>query len=172
MFRGFSGLDKAKTFRPRRTHRVGTKRYELHKYAQATLGTGNLYDAVTLPPGEDLNEWLAMNTVDFFNEINLLYGVIAEFCTEATCPVRRTKASQQHRHAQGAGVCSATQSLLRPPAAHYDEASVARLWGAAPRRGPSHHTATSRQSAASRHAAASRSLRPHRPSGDVCRPQV
>eukprot|EP00965_Chrysotila_dentata_P080479 2655406-Pleurochrysis_carterae.AAC.1 len=30
----FSGLDKAKTFRPRRNHRVGTKRYELHKYAQ------------------------------------------------------------------------------------------------------------------------------------------
>ena len=34
MFRGFA-LDKAKTFRPRRNHRVGTKRYELHKYAQA-----------------------------------------------------------------------------------------------------------------------------------------
>ena len=33
MFRGFA-LDKAKTFRPRRNHRIGTKRYELHKYAQ------------------------------------------------------------------------------------------------------------------------------------------
>jgi len=81
------GLDKAKTFRPKRNHRVGTKRYELHKYAQATLGTGNLHDAVTLPEGEDVNEWLAVNTVDFFNEINLLYGVIAEFCTDAECPV-------------------------------------------------------------------------------------
>jgi len=57
-FLGFSGPEKAKTFRPRRTHRVGTKRYELHKYAQATLGAGNLYEAVTLPAGEDLNEWL------------------------------------------------------------------------------------------------------------------
>ena len=78
----FGGVDKAKTFRPKRNHRVGTKRYELHKHAQATLGTGNLHEAVTLPEGEDENEWLAVNTVDFFNEINLLYGVIAEFCTE------------------------------------------------------------------------------------------
>ena len=79
--------DKAKTFRPKRNHRVGTKRYELHKYAQATLGTGNLHDAVTLPEGEDQSEWLAVNTVDFFNEINLLYGVIAEFCTDTDCPI-------------------------------------------------------------------------------------
>ena len=88
MLKAFGGgLDKAKTFRPKRNHRVGTKRYELHKYAQATLGTGNLHDAVTLPDGEDVNEWLAVNTVDFFNEINLLYGVIAEFCTDAECPI-------------------------------------------------------------------------------------
>ncbi|EOD38426.1 hypothetical protein EMIHUDRAFT_224486 [Emiliania huxleyi CCMP1516] len=67
--------EKGKTFRPRRNHREGTKRYQLHKFAQATLGTGNLHEAVTLPAGEDPNEWLAVNTVDFFNEINLLYGV-------------------------------------------------------------------------------------------------
>lgn len=88
MLKAFGGgLDKAKTFRPKRNHRVGTKRHDLHKYAQATLGTGNLHDAVTLPEGEDVNEWLAVNTVDFFNEINLLYGVIAEFCTDTDCPV-------------------------------------------------------------------------------------
>ena len=69
MFKGFAGLDKGKTFRPRRHHKAGTKRYELHKYAQATLGAGNLHDAVTLPDGEDANEWLAVNTVDFFNEM-------------------------------------------------------------------------------------------------------
>ncbi|PWA76849.1 MOB kinase activator-like 1A [Artemisia annua] len=26
-----------------------------------------------LPPGKDLNEWLAINAVDFFNQVNLLY---------------------------------------------------------------------------------------------------
>lgn len=48
---------------------------------------GNLRAAVQLPPGEDRNEWLAVNTVDFFNQINLLYGSITEFCTDATCPI-------------------------------------------------------------------------------------
>ena len=40
-----------------------------------------------LPEGEDLNEWVAVNTVDFFNQINMLYGTITEFCTEDRCPI-------------------------------------------------------------------------------------
>lgn len=59
-------------------------------------------EAVKLPRGEDLNEWLAVNSkliffspsflnlvsaVDFFNEISLLYGTITEFCTADSCPV-------------------------------------------------------------------------------------
>lgn len=63
-----------------------------------------------LPEGEDLNEWLAVNgmencvprnflsggfmlnvlrwatVVDFYNQINLLYGSITEFCSPQTCP--------------------------------------------------------------------------------------
>lgn len=38
------------------------------------------------PPNEDKNEWIAVNTVDFYNEINMLYGSIAEFCTKEGCP--------------------------------------------------------------------------------------
>ena len=105
----FGGVDKAKTFRPKRNHRVGTKRYELHKHAQATLGTGNLHEAVTLPEGEDENEWLAVNTVDFFNEINLLYGVIAEFCTEQACPVMCAGPKYEYMWADG-------QTVKRPMA--------------------------------------------------------
>ena len=48
---------------------------------------GNLRLAVILPEGEDPNEWIAVNTVDFFNQINMLYGTITEFCTEETCPI-------------------------------------------------------------------------------------
>ncbi|KAG0212733.1 MOB kinase activator 1B [Mortierella sp. GBA43] len=51
------------------------------------LGSGNLRVAVHLPEGEDVNEWLAVNTVDFFNQINMLYGTITEFCTPQDCPV-------------------------------------------------------------------------------------
>ena len=34
----FLAGDKAKTFKPKKSHRVGTKRYDLHKHAQATPG--------------------------------------------------------------------------------------------------------------------------------------
>ena len=40
-----------------------------------------------LPPGEDLNEWLAVNTVDFYNAASVLHGTLAEFCTERSCEV-------------------------------------------------------------------------------------
>lgn len=30
---------------------------------------------------------MAVNTVDFFNQINMLYGTITEFCTEENCPL-------------------------------------------------------------------------------------
>lgn len=50
-------------------------------------GSGDLHEAVKLPPGEDLNEWIAVNTVDFFNQINMLYGTLTEFCTAESCPV-------------------------------------------------------------------------------------
>jgi hypothetical protein len=33
------------------------------KHAAATLGSGNLRQAVVLPDGEDLNEWVAVNSM-------------------------------------------------------------------------------------------------------------
>lgn len=35
---------------------------QLKKHIDATLGSGNLREAVRLPPGEDLYEWLAVNS--------------------------------------------------------------------------------------------------------------
>lgn len=35
---------------------------QLREHIDATLGSGNLREAVKLPPGEDLNEWLAVNS--------------------------------------------------------------------------------------------------------------
>jgi MOB kinase activator 1 len=80
-------FDKNKTLREKKHFKKGTKRYELHKKAKDTLGTGDVRQAVRLPEGEDLNEWLATNTVDFFNQINLLYGSITLFCTPTSCPI-------------------------------------------------------------------------------------
>lgn len=41
---------------------LGMQGVQLKKHIDATLGNGNLRDAVRLPPGEDLNEWLAVNS--------------------------------------------------------------------------------------------------------------
>ena len=38
-----------------------------------TLGSGNLEMAVELPEGEDLNEWLAVNTIEFYNDSKNIY---------------------------------------------------------------------------------------------------
>ncbi|XP_076371461.1 MOB kinase activator-like 3 isoform X2 [Tachypleus tridentatus] len=78
---------KGKTFRPRKKFEPGTLKYSLHKRAQASLNSGiNLKQVVRLPHGEDLNDWVAVHVVDFFNRINLIYGTVTDFCREDTCP--------------------------------------------------------------------------------------
>jgi len=84
---------------------------EYLKHAGSQLGlAGNLRLTVTLPEGEDLNEWLAINSMciilfisvcrmdylsffllfflafDFYNQIHMLFRTISEFCTLASCP--------------------------------------------------------------------------------------
>uniref|UniRef100_A0AC35FU75 Uncharacterized protein n=1 Tax=Panagrolaimus sp. PS1159 TaxID=55785 RepID=A0AC35FU75_9BILA len=56
------------------------------KQAYATLGTSELRNAVKLPQGEDLNEWLAVNVSDFFKQVTMLYGTISDSCTVHSCP--------------------------------------------------------------------------------------
>lgn len=90
-------------FRPR-LGKGGATGYQLRQYAEVTLGGGSLRKVVKLPEGEDENEWLAVNSefrqprrepkqgsnsatvVDFYNQINLLYGAITEFCSPQSCP--------------------------------------------------------------------------------------
>jgi len=80
-------FQKEKTFRPKKRFEPGTLRYGLHKAAQASLNSGiNLAQAVKLPKGEDVNDWVAVHVVDFFNRINLIYGTVCDYCTEKTCP--------------------------------------------------------------------------------------
>eukprot|EP01091_Cochliopodium_minus_P016035 TRINITY_DN5882_c0_g1_i1.p1 TRINITY_DN5882_c0_g1~~TRINITY_DN5882_c0_g1_i1.p1 ORF type:complete len:214 (+),score=36.89 TRINITY_DN5882_c0_g1_i1:51-692(+) len=95
-------FQKDKTFRPKKKLNNGNQKLaDLHKQAKATLGSGNLQAAVKLPDREDLNEWLAVNTVDFFNQINLLYGSITEFCTEECCPVMSAGPKFEYHWADG-----------------------------------------------------------------------
>lgn len=59
---------------------------------------------VALPPGEDLSEWLAVNTVDFYNAVNLLYNTLAEFCTAETCATMSAGPKYEYRWADGVKV--------------------------------------------------------------------
>lgn len=47
-------------FKPKKVAE-GTKQYQLRRYAEQTLGSGNLRSAVALPEGEDANEWIAVH---------------------------------------------------------------------------------------------------------------
>jgi MOB kinase activator 1 len=105
----FPGANK--TLR-QRDHAKGGKREKLSQYAKktlATLGSGSMRSAVALPKGEDMKEWVAVNTVDFFNEINLLYGTISEFCTKEKCPVMSAGASVNYLWRDGVKVKKPTE---------------------------------------------------------------
>ncbi|XP_074575467.1 MOB kinase activator-like 1A isoform X4 [Curcuma longa] len=90
-----------KTFRPKKNGTSSNKGARLKRHIDATLGSGNLREAVRLPPGVDLNEWLAVNTDDFFNQVNVLYGTLDEFCTPTSCPVMSAGPNYEYRWADG-----------------------------------------------------------------------
>lgn len=96
-----------------------------------TLGSGNLEIAVELPEGEDLNEWLAVNTIEFYNDsnlillyhkkhfliVNLLYGMLVEFCTTESCPVMSAGPKYEYLWADGTNV----RTPLKVSASEYIE---------------------------------------------------
>jgi len=62
-------------------------RATLQKTLKASLGTNVTFaEAVKCPAGEDLNEWLAMNTIELYNTMVLCYGIVSEHCTPENCP--------------------------------------------------------------------------------------
>jgi MOB kinase activator 1 len=97
----FLGLNKNKTFKPRKNIPEGTRQYTLYRYVERTLDSGDLKKAVILPPGEDLDEWLAVNTVDFYNQVNLIYGTVTEQCNPTTCPVMNAGPKYEYHWCDG-----------------------------------------------------------------------
>lgn len=81
--RGGDGKERKSGTRRSTTHFVDD---DWKAQATATLGGGNLRLAVVLPEGEDRNEWIAANVVDFNVQVNMLYGTLTEFCTPTSCP--------------------------------------------------------------------------------------
>lgn len=46
-----------------------------------------MFESVKLPNGEDLKEWIAIHTIDFYNKINMLFSDVFETCTPKSCPL-------------------------------------------------------------------------------------
>jgi MOB kinase activator 1 len=53
-----------------------------------------------------LNEWLAVNTIEFFNEINVINGILSEFCTSESCPTMSAGAKYEYLWTEGQDVKS------------------------------------------------------------------
>lgn len=67
LFYSYSSSGRStKTFKPKKNIPEGSHQYDLMKHAAATLGSGNLRLAVSLPDGEDLNEWVAVNSKSIY----------------------------------------------------------------------------------------------------------
>lgn len=83
----FDVFKPERTFRPQKKFGKESSRGLLFRKAQATLGLRIcMSDMVKCPPGEDLNEWIAVHAVDFFNRISLIYGTLTDNCNATTCP--------------------------------------------------------------------------------------
>lgn len=93
-----------KTFKQKKKNiPEGTMRYDLHKRANASLQSGiDVKQVVKLPPEEDLNDWIAVHVVDFFNRINVIYGIVCEFCTEQSCPIMSGGPKYEYQWCDGA----------------------------------------------------------------------
>lgn len=74
------------TFRPVNRYNSNHRGCKLAKITQSTLNSGDVKSAVKLPPGENLNDWLAVNVVDFYNQLFCLFGPVADHCTQSSCP--------------------------------------------------------------------------------------
>lgn len=70
-------LDKRRSLRPKLKHTLGTRSHTLHHHMKDSTQS----DYIRLPQGFELEEWVSVHVIDFFNEINLLFGTISELCT-------------------------------------------------------------------------------------------
>lgn len=60
--------------------------YLCSPFVEAALVKGSFKTIVMLPKYADIMEWVAVNIFDFYQNLNLFYGVLAECCTAQSCP--------------------------------------------------------------------------------------
>ena len=99
---GKLGRNKGTFIKPKKTWTKDSDKYRLHKRSRASLRTGiDLRAAVVLPANEELNDWLSVHVVDFYNRISLIYGTLSEYCTDESCPVMSGGPNYEYLWADG-----------------------------------------------------------------------
>lgn len=63
-----------------------TKLYLQEPCLERKIPETELLSITEVPEGLDVNEWLALHTIGFFEHVNLIYGTVSEFCTLSSCP--------------------------------------------------------------------------------------
>ena len=92
---------------------AGLNHRPLHELIKQTLDTGNLHQASELPSGHNLNDWLAIHAIEFYEEVNVMFSAVNEFCTLTRCPTMSAGNNTEYLWVEPD---QAPQSV---PAAHY-----------------------------------------------------
>ena len=101
--KAFFGKKNYKTFKPLKSSSGNQQR--LRDYTASTLGSGNMRGAVVVPDGEHKFEWIAANTMDFFDHISLCYGLVSDQALEKfTKPSEGFPPGFEYRWADGVKV--------------------------------------------------------------------
>merc|ERR1711939_886740 len=78
--------NQQRSLRPPKNHRT-SKHRTLHTMKRTANRTLTLEAAAKLPSGENVNDWHMVNTLDFYNDVSLLMGILSEeLCTDSSCP--------------------------------------------------------------------------------------
>eukprot|EP00029_Vermamoeba_vermiformis_P004453 TRINITY_DN14995_c0_g1_i1.p1 TRINITY_DN14995_c0_g1~~TRINITY_DN14995_c0_g1_i1.p1 ORF type:complete len:218 (+),score=34.17 TRINITY_DN14995_c0_g1_i1:15-668(+) len=70
------------------------------QFKQTFSKAPTMRDAIKLKDGYSRDEWLAMNTIEAFNTLVLVYGYVSDFCTSASCPTMNAGEKYQYLWAE------------------------------------------------------------------------
>jgi len=78
-----------------------TAQIQREKFQQGLDDEPILRDLIKLPEGEQLNDWLEINSIHFFNIASMVYGTLGKQCTDDSCPDMTAGAKYQYYWADG-----------------------------------------------------------------------
>jgi len=97
------------------SHKKKTKkapRVKISDLVKHNLGVPpHMSEVVVLHTGNDYNEWVSANTVDFLNEVTIIYCSVMEFCTSLTCATMNAGPKNQYKWIEGAKAKSANKPI-------------------------------------------------------------